>query len=134
LAYGVNWKYEAGRSDVHDITGDYPAVQGFDLGHLERGDAVNLDSVPFDRMKEYIRKTYAAGGIITISWHLRNPLTGKTSWDASPGTVASILKGGEKHELYLQWLNKVADFLQDLKGMNGESIPVIFRPFHELNG
>ena len=32
LAYGVNWKYEAGRSDVKEVTGDYPAVYGWDLG------------------------------------------------------------------------------------------------------
>ena len=24
LAYGVNWKYEDGRSDIKDVTGDYP--------------------------------------------------------------------------------------------------------------
>ena len=28
----------------------------------------------------------------------------------------------------------MADFLSGLKGKNGEFIPIIFRPFHELNG
>lgn len=36
LAYGVNWKYEAGRSDVKDVTGDYPAVYGWDLSGLKK--------------------------------------------------------------------------------------------------
>src|SRR5436190_18227416 len=40
LAYGVGWKYDAstssaGRSDIKDVTGDYPAVYGWELGHLE---------------------------------------------------------------------------------------------------
>src|ERR1041385_8430323 len=35
LAYGVGWKYEDGRSDIKDVTGDYPAVYGFELGRLE---------------------------------------------------------------------------------------------------
>ena len=35
LAYGVGWKYENGRSDIKDVTGDYPAVTGWELGHLE---------------------------------------------------------------------------------------------------
>lgn len=134
LAYGVGWKYEAGRSDIKDVTGDYPAVYGWELGHLELENATNLDSVPFDKMKQFIRDGYKRGGIITISWHLNNPLTGKTAWDPAPGTVASILPGAEKHGLYKEWLDKVAAFLSDLKGDGGEMIPVIFRPFHELNG
>jgi len=134
LAYGVNWKYEDGRSDVKDVTGDYPAVYGFELGHLEADDPVNLDSVPFDRMKEFIRSAYERGGVITISWHLNNPLTGKSAWDPAPGTVASILPGGEKNDIYQVWLNNIAEFMLSLKGSKGEYIPVIFRPYHELNG
>ena len=55
LAYGVGWKYEPGRSDIKDVTGDYPAVYGFELGHLETDQPFNLDSVPFDKMKGFIR-------------------------------------------------------------------------------
>src|SRR5439155_4373552 len=70
LAYGVDWKYEDGRSDIKDVTGDYPAVYGFELGRLEIDQSVNLDSVPFDKMKNFIRTAYERGGIITLSWHL----------------------------------------------------------------
>src|SRR5215218_470060 len=134
LACGVGWKYEPGRSDIKDVTGDYPAVYGFELGRLEIDQPVNLDSVPFNKMKGFTRQAYDRGGVVTLSWHLNNPLTGKTSWDAAPGTVASILPGGGKNNLYKNWLDKVASFLLDLKGKNGEAIPIIFRPFHELNG
>lgn len=134
LAYGVNWKYESGRSDIKDVTGDNPAIYGWELGHLEIDAMVNLDSVPFDKMKQFIRDAYNRGAAITISWHLNNPLTGKSAWDPAPGTVASILPGGNKNSLYKSWLDKVASFMLDLKGKNGEYIPVIFRPFHELNG
>ena len=134
VAYGVGWKYEPGRSDIRDVTGDYPAVYGFELGRLELDHAVNLDSVPFDKMKGFIRDAYDRGGVITISWHLNNPLTGKTAWDPAPGTVASVLPGGEKNDLYKSWLDRIAVFMLDLKGKHGEYIPIIFRPFHELNG
>jgi beta-mannanase len=134
LAYGVGWKYERGRSDIKDVTGDYPAVYGFELGRLEIDQPVNLDSVPFDKMKSFIREAYNRGGVITLSWHLNNPLTGKTAWDPASGTVASILPDGEKNALYKTWLDKVAAFMLDLKGKHGEYIPIIFRPFHELNG
>ncbi len=134
LAYGVGWKYVPGKSDVKEVTGDYPALYGFELGRLEIDQPVNIDSVPFDQMKSYIRDIYDRGGVVTLSWHLNNPLTGKTAWDPAPGTVASILPGGAKSELYKSWLDKVANFIVSLKGENGEYIPIIFRPFHELNG
>lgn len=37
-AYGMGWKNDGSikRSDVHDVTGEYPAVYGFELGHLDR--------------------------------------------------------------------------------------------------
>ncbi len=134
LAYGVGWKYEAGRSDIKDVTGDYPAVYGWELGRIELDQTENLDGVPFDKMKQFIREGYKRGGVITISWHLNNPLTGNTAWQPAPGSVTSILPGGEKHALYQQWLDKVAVFFNSLTGDKGEYIPVIFRPFHELNG
>jgi len=134
LAYGVGWKYENGRSDIKDVINDYPAIIGWELGRIEINKPVNLDSVPFDRMKQFIKDTYKRGGVSTISWHLNNPLTGKTAWDPAEGTVASVLPGGSKHDLFKSWVDKVAVFMQDLKGTKGEFIPVIFRPFHELNG
>ncbi len=135
LAYGVNWKYEDGRSDIKDVSGDYPAVFGFELGRIELDHAVNLDSVPFDKMRGFIKTAYEHGSVITISWHLNNPLTGKTAWDpAPPNTVVSILPGGKKNALYNSWLDKIAAYFLSLKGDKGELIPVIFRPFHELNG
>lgn len=134
LAYGYGWQYEDGRSDIKDVTGDYPAVYGWELGRIEIGQPQNLDGVPFDKMREFIRAGYDRGGVITISWHLNNPLTGKTAWDPAPGAVASVLPGGAKNELYKSWLNRIADFMLSLKARNGDLIPVIFRPFHELNG
>lgn len=134
LAYGVNWKYIPGNSDIKEVTGDYPAVYGWELGHLELDSTVNLDGVPFDKIKQFIATGYARGGVVTISWHFTNALTGKSAWDAQPGTVTAILPGGSKHDLYVSWLDKLAAFMLDLKGAKGEAIPVIFRPFHELNG
>jgi Glycosyl hydrolase family 26 len=132
--YGVGWKYENGRSDIRDITGQYPALYGFDLGRIELGLSHNLDSVPFEKTRLFIREAFERGGVITLSWHLNNPLTGKSAWDNKPGAVASILPGGEKNVLYTAWLDHLAEFLNSLKAKNGEQIPVILRLFHELNG
>jgi len=134
LAYGVGWRYIAGQSDVKLVVDDNPGVYGWDIGGIELGDKKNLDSVPFNLMKEYIIGGYERGAAVTISWHARNPLTGGNSWDTTHGTVRSILPGGTKHDLYKTWLDKVAGFMNDLKDKNGESIPILFRPFHEMTG
>lgn len=135
LPYGNGWMYEEGRSDVKDVCGDYPAVYGWELGHLELGHSFSLDSVYFSKIQEGIKQVYSRGGINTISWHLRNPLTGGTAWDvSSKKTVASILPGGENHQLFLIYLDKLAEFMLSLKSDKGEYIPVIFRPYHEHTG
>ena len=47
MAYGVGWTAPNGKSDVYKVCFDYPAVFGWDLGHIEKGSPVSLDSVPF---------------------------------------------------------------------------------------
>ncbi|WP_026713033.1 glycoside hydrolase family 26 protein [Flavobacterium daejeonense] len=134
LAYGVNWKCEAGRSDVKEVAGDYPAVYGWDLGGLENKSANNLDGIPFDKMRQYIKEAHQRGGVITLSWHINNPLTGKDAWDTTPKSLASVLPSGEKHEKYKAWLDEGIQFIKTLKDRDGKPIPMLFRPYHELTG
>ena len=120
LAYGVGWKGISKQSDVKSVAGDYPGIYGWDIGHLELQSLHNIDNVSFSKMKQYIREGYQRGGVITISWHLHNPLTGGSSWDTAHGTIASVLPGGHKHELFKTWLDRVAVFMNGLKDNNGK--------------
>ena len=45
-----------------------------------------------------------------------------------------LLPGGKYHNWYLTQLDRIAFFFQQLKGPGGESIPILFRPFHEMDG
>ena len=139
--YGVGWVGDSCRSDVKSVCGDFPAVIGFDLGHLELGDSVNLDGVPFDRMRDEIIRHFDRGGMVTLSWHLDNPLTGGSAWvkpdsltDQEKQTVASVLKGGECHEKFLGWLDILASFINSLETPYGVKVPVLLRPWHEHTG
>lgn len=127
-AYGVGWKSEAGRSDIKEACGDYPAVYGWDLGdiHLDR----NLDGVAFIEMKRLICEADARGGINTISMHLDHPVSGHNAWDNTK-VVDQLLPGGPAHTKFLDTIDLVAAFLRDLKREDGSSIPIILRPFHE---
>lgn len=138
LMYGHTWKAEDGeytRSDVRDVCGMYPAVYGLDLGGIEVADMNNLDGNPFDRMRESALVHHERGGIISFSWHPRNPYTGGDAWDvSSKEAVASILEGGEKHELFMEWLGRIADYFSSFKTADGQAVPLIFRPWHEHTG
>lgn len=133
--YGIGWEGKEGRSDVKDVCGDYPAVISFDLGELELGNAQNLDKVSFGRIREEIMNQYQRGGIISLSWHARNPLTGGDAWDISDTTtVHSILPGNDNHIKFMGWLDNVASFINSLEAPDGTKIPVLFRPWHEHTG
>jgi len=140
LAYGLNenrtrWTDANNRSDIKTVTGEHPAVVGHDLGHLELKKDKNLDDVPFDKMKKSIQTVYEYGGINTISWHPNNPLDlNKTTWDKVDNTIPRILTDKSNLKKYKSILTRLAKFLKTLKGVNGELIPVIFRPYHEHTG
>lgn len=155
--YGLTWSGIANplqlcqdSSDVKNTCGDYPAVMGFELGGIEMGDAKSLDSVPFTRITQEVIRHYERGGIVTLSWHPRNPVTdGRglqipsnsrtfpegTAWDVSDSTVVrNILPGGAQHEKFQLWMQRMSDFLATLKTQDGQPIPIIFRPWHENTG
>jgi mannan endo-1,4-beta-mannosidase len=144
--YGLTWEYDQDSSDVKNVCGDYPAIMGFDLGGIEMGDQKNLDSVPFTRMTEEIIAHHQRGGIVTLSWHPRNPITtidgggnagqkfpAGSAWDTTT-VVKRILPGGDAEEKFAGWMQRVSDFLATLKTADGKKVPVIFRPWHENSG
>ena len=136
LCYGHAWQVEdweaddLTRSDVKAVTGKYPAVTGFELGGIEMGDRKSLDSVDFNLIRKAAKLHAERGGVVTISWHPRNPLTGGDAWDVSSDQVVkSLLEGGELHDLFMNaWLPRLGDFLESLG-----ATPVIFRPWHECS-
>ncbi|HEY0778558.1 MAG TPA: glycosyl hydrolase [Gemmatirosa sp.] len=138
LAYGFTWVAEPGRSDVHDVTGSYPAVYGWDVSTLfAHGPRDPGGTARVDRMRGWIAEGYGRGGVITMSWHLGNPVTGRDAWDTT-AAVAQLLPGGASHDVYRAKLDSVAAFFRTLRarGRDGREalVPVVFRPFHEMSG
>lgn len=143
LSYGIGWKYadDPGACDVHKVCGDYPAVFGWDIGHLETGSGTNIDGVDINVMRSQIFRAHEMGAINTISWHARNPVTNGSTWDTGNNAefvegsvVKHILPGGSHAKKYQQWLTLVGDFLNSLQDKDGIHIPILFRPFHEHTG
>lgn len=131
-AYGHTWKYEAGRSDVLEASGKYPAVFSWDLGGIELSDSLNLDGVPFRLISEEAARQHERGGVNVFSWHARNPVDGNDSWTVADKTVVGRMMADP--EPYREQLRKLARYLNSLTDGEGNKIPVVFRPWHEHTG
>ena len=151
LVTGHTWWYEPDRSDTKEAVGDYPGVVGFELGELELGGSRSLDSVAFVHMTERARWFHKQGGIITVSWHVVNPITSQwpgikepngagSAWEVGMlsandlNAVKTILPGGSNHAMFNTWLDRLVRFFRTWKDDEGKPIPFIFRPYHEHSG
>jgi mannan endo-1,4-beta-mannosidase len=89
------------------------------------------------QLAAWIAEGYARGGVITMSWHANNPVTGRDAWDTTQA-VAQLLPGGAYNARYAAKLDTVAEFFRNLRGRGRDGretpIPVVFRPFHETTG
>lgn len=138
LASGTTWTDTGAggpdRSDVKDVVGDYPAVYGWDLMDALAPDrADSAGAIGAARLRGYVRRVHARGGINTFSWHMDNPVSGGNAWDTTPA-VERILPGGDRHAAYRAQLDAAAAFFLSLTDRRGQPIPVWFRPFHEQTG
>ena len=130
LWYGRYWYNEAGKSDTKSVCGDYPGVFSVDFAEIMDNRHQNEAN---QIRRRVIIEAYDRGEVITACCHLNNPHTGGDSWDNSSNEVVkSILtEGHATRTKYLQWLDRCAEFANNLKGSDGKLIPVIFRPYHE---
>lgn len=127
--YGVGWSGDDDRSDVKSVSGDYPAVFSEDINKVELNSEI-------DRMRYRLTTAYDRGSVITLSWHQYDP-NGRGFYNTDVNNeriVSTIIPGGARHQDYKNKLKKMALFLKSLRGAHGESIPVIFRPYHEHVG
>lgn len=133
-AYGVTWNDVEGNSDVKRVTGDYPALFGWELGGIEKGVKANLDTVSFENIRKYAIKAHNQGGVNTFSWHPFSVIDRVDSWNTKNRVVEKIIPGGEYHEAFKKDLDAIADFFNSVVTEEGVKVPFIFRPWHEMDG
>lgn len=126
--------HDGTESDVKNICGKQPAVVGIDtlsfLGY--EGNMTDLIKT--------VKNLHRQGCIITLSSHMPNfSLGGEDYYDYSPNITEGdcahrIMEGGDLNPKYLRFLDKIAEFAGKCVDIEGNKIPMIFRPFHESNG
>jgi len=123
----------ASNSDTKILCGSNPAVCGWDISYIELDSDKNIDGELFSTIRTHITASYNRGAVNTVCWHCTNPRSMGNAWDGTRA-VYTIIPGGEKHEMFKGWLDKVAAFFSTLKTPDGDLIPLIFRPWHEHTG
>ncbi len=126
---GAGWTGNDDRSDVKDVCDDYPSFWGQDMNTVQGNG--NLTSLRYK-----VKKAYNLGAAVTFNWHMSDMnMRGFRPTDVNnERIVATLIPGGSKHTQYKTLLKKVGRFMKSLRGKNGESIPFVFRPFHEHHG
>ena len=143
-AFNSFYQDATGDSDIKKNTGYDPALLGSDFMFITDKNNNNQADNWFYQQEEKIvnatKAAYAKGMINTFCWHLREPnkedsfYAADMTADQKATAFKSILPGGANHEWYKKKLDKIASVVLNLKGSNGELIPIIFRPFHEFDG
>ena len=143
-AFNSFYQDAGGDSDIKKNTGYDPAVLGSDFMFITDKNNNNQTDNWFYQQETKIvndvKLAYAKGMINTFCWHLREPFqensfyTSDMTSEQKTSAFKSILPGGANHEWYKKKLDKIASVISNLKGANGELIPIIFRPFHEFDG
>ncbi|MBN1952809.1 MAG: hypothetical protein JW801_16520 [Bacteroidales bacterium] len=128
-------------------TGKTPVVYSIDWGHAREGDSDSYLARP-DIVKECIRQ-HSLGSLITICWHAvpptaEEPITFRALPDSDPDSIQSVqgkltdrqfrdvLTPGTA--LYKQWCKQVDSVVVYLKQLQDAHVPVLWRPYHEMNG
>ncbi len=149
--------------EVQRITGKYPVVWGSDFSFFVKGDNyarfqhcgpanlsdpadsvyfldLTIDQVRQNMVEEIIRK-HKEGHIITLMWHCCFPTEGdqcegNNIWAMenrpSPETWNELVTEGTV--LNNQWKKQADNIAAYLKKLEEAKIPVLWRPYHEMNG
>jgi len=119
-------------SDCNEVTGTHPAVLGSDFHYY-----LTKSQAERSYHTDAVKWAYQRGYVITFDWHLSG--RGTTTYEYGESvkdlvdSIVAYPSGDDRAWLYDE-LDKVISIINDDLVWNGEKIPIVFRPWHEMNG
>jgi len=122
---------------AYTFTGKYPAVFGQDFGFQGGEDKDSVEARP--ALIEEVKRQYRAGAIVTLTWHAVRPTQDEpvTFLESVQGKLTDyewreLLTPGTK--LHARWCGQVDEIAGYLRQLRDAHVPVLWRPYHEVNG
>jgi mannan endo-1,4-beta-mannosidase len=122
---------------VYDLTGEYPGIFGQDFGFAGGDDKDSTLGRP--SMIEEVIRQYRNGAVIALTWHSVRPTEDEpvTFRDSVQGHLTDwewrqlLTPGTDLNRRWCRQVDRVAGYLKELQDAG---VPVLFRPYHEMNG
>ncbi len=132
------WEFEY----IYDLSGQYPAIRGFDF--MNYNSLYGWDDNTTERVIAWVNER---NGIATASWHINVPKDmssytfGSTlDWSACTYKSAetnfdpSLILTDETSAEYLYFMDAIDRLANELLEVQEAGVPLIFRPLHEAEG
>ncbi len=117
---------------VHDITGQWPGLWGGDLMFR------SVDQANRQRVIDQAKTEWRNGSLVALTWHACSPTVGATcefeggvKTQISAAQFQQIVTGGTA--LNQTWRSRMAAVVPYLRQLKDAGVPVLWRPFHEMN-
>ena len=119
-------------AQAHAVTGQWPGLWGGDM-MFRATDIANRQSVI-----NQARTEWNNGSLVALTWHACSPTVGATcefeggvKTSISDAQFQQIVTPGTA--LYNTWRSRMAAVVPYLRQLNDAGVPVLWRPFHEMN-
>ena len=118
----ASWGYDELKY-IQEVTGKQPAIRGMDF----------INEKDNDNEVTHAIEWWKGGGIPTIMWHMGAPGIGQGYENSKKAIDIDRIwqKGTQENEAFWKELKEKADLLEKIRDAH---VPVLWRPFHELNG
>jgi mannan endo-1,4-beta-mannosidase len=122
---------------LYDLTGKFPAIFGQDFGFAGGDDKDSVEGRP--SMIEEAKRQYRNGAVVALTWHAVRPTEDEpvTFRDSVQGHLTDfewnelLTPGTNLHSRWVEQVDVIAGYLRQLQAAG---VPVLFRPYHEMNG
>lgn len=111
--------YGGRHSDVKTVSGKYPGVLAFDMAWVTLDPNGTNFTIP-------VKVALDAGAVVSLDFHVNNPVTGGNPQSHGGNPIVEILPGGSANGVWKTWLGHVADLVHQFP-----QDAFLFRPFHE---